>query len=89
VEFFGKLFLSGALVWVIREWGASINAAVVIVTGMALAIEVLQIWLPHENASIADPLLAFATGLAMRSVYVRLQPRSFARRAISQRARNR
>jgi VanZ family protein len=89
VQLFGKLFLSGALVWVIREWGASINAAVAVVTAMTLAIEVLQIWLPHENASIADPLLAFATGLAMRSLYARMQPRSFARRAISQRARNR
>jgi hypothetical protein len=38
---------------------------------MALAIEVLQIWLPHESASISDPLLTFATGLLMRSVYMR------------------
>ncbi len=70
-QLFGKLFLSGAFVWVIREGGASINTAVGVVTAMALAIEVLQIWLPHESASISDPLLAFATGLLMRSVYMR------------------
>ena len=49
---------------------------------------VLQAWLPDQSASVTDPLLALAVGLAFRSLY-RTQPRAFARDSIFQRARNR
>lgn len=89
VELFGKLFLYGALLWVIKEWGASIGFAAVALTATVLVIEVLQAWLPQHSASITDPLLALATGLAFRSLYQRMRPRSFTRDTIFQRARNR
>jgi hypothetical protein len=53
------------------------------------AIEVLQAWLPEQNASITDPLLALGVGLGFRSLYQRMRPRAFARETIFQRARNR
>ena len=88
-ELFGKLFLYGALLWVIKEWGATIGAAVIALTATVLAIEVLQAWLPEQSASITDPLLALAVGLGFRSLYQRMKPRGFARETIFQRARNR
>ena len=87
-ELFGKLFLYGALLWVIKEWGASILFAVIALIATVLGIEVLQAWLPDQSASITDPLLALAVALVFRSLY-RAQPRSFVRESIFQRARNR
>ena len=71
VQLFGHLFLSGALVWVLREWGAPINLAVGVAASLAFAIELLQSWLPLHDAAIVDPLLTLAVGLAMRSLYLR------------------
>jgi VanZ family protein len=88
-ELFGKVFLYGALLWVIKEWGATIGVAVIALTGTVLGIEVLQAWLPEQSASITDPLLALAVGLGFRSLYQRMKPRAFARETIFQRARNR
>ena len=88
-ELFGKLFLYGALLWVIKEWGASIGIAVIALTATVFAIEVLQAWLPEQSASITDPLLALGVGLGFRSLYQRMRPRAFVRETIFQRARNR
>jgi VanZ family protein len=88
-ELFGKLFLYGALLWVIKEWGASIGVAVLALVATVLAIEVLQAWLPDQTASITEPLLALGVGLAFRSLYQRMRPRAFARETIFQRVRNR
>src|SRR5688572_29554127 len=88
-ELIGKVFLYGALLGVIRERGGSIGIAVVALTATVFAIEVLQAWLPEQNASITDPLLALGVGLGFRSLYQRMRPRAFARETIFQRARNR
>jgi VanZ family protein len=81
VQLFGSVFLCGALAWVIRDWGTSADFAAAAVTVTALAIEILQVWLPHEHASITDPLLALAVGLAFRYLYLRARPSAFERRA--------
>lgn len=78
VQLFGKLFLYGALLWVIREWGASTDFAFGVMLTIASVIEVLQIWLPGEAASITDPLLALMIGLVFRSLYRRQGPRRYA-----------
>lgn len=78
VQLFGKLFLYGALLWVVREWGASTDLAFGVMLTIATVIEVLQIWLPAEHASITDPLLALAIGLIFRSLYRRQRPRRLA-----------
>jgi VanZ family protein len=89
VQVFGKLFLFGALLWVIRDWGASTRFAVSVVVATAAVIEVLQMWLPGQTASITDPLLALALGLVFRYLYLRLGPGPLGRATISPRARNR
>lgn len=77
VQLFGKLFLYGALLWVVREWRASTDFAFAVMLTIAVVIEMLQIWLPGEYASITDPLLALGIGLAFRSLYKRAKPRAF------------
>lgn len=78
VQLFGKLFLYGAMLWVVREWGASTDFAFGVMLTIATVIELLQIWLPGEHASITDPLLALVIGLVFRSLYRRARPRRFA-----------
>jgi VanZ family protein len=85
VQLFGHLFLSGALVWVLREWGAPLDLAVGVAVGLATTIEVLQSWLPQHDATITDPLLTLGVGLAMRSLYLRSRRSGF--RASGRRAR--
>ena len=77
VQLFGKLFLYGALLWVVREWGASTDFSFGVMLTIATVVEVLQIWLPGEHASITDPLLALTVGLLFRSLYRRQGPRRF------------
>jgi VanZ family protein len=77
VQLFGKLFLYGSLLWVVREWGASTDFAFGVMVTIAVVIETLQIWLPGEYASITDPLLALGIGLVFRSLYKRAKPRAF------------
>jgi VanZ family protein len=77
VQVFGKLFLYGALLWVIREWGASTDFAFGVMLTVAVVIETLQIWLPGEYASITDPLLALGIGLLFRSLYKRSKAQPF------------
>lgn len=78
VPVFGKLFLYGALLWVVREWGASTNFAFGVMLTIASVVELLQIWLPGEHASITDPLLALTIGLLFRSLYRHHRARRFA-----------
>lgn len=77
VQVFGKLFLYGALLWVVREWGASTDFAFGVMLTIAVVIEAMQTWLPGEDASITDPLLALGIGLLFRSLYKRAKPRAF------------
>ncbi|MDY0066594.1 MAG: VanZ family protein [Steroidobacteraceae bacterium] len=86
-EALGLLFLYAALTWVLHEWGASIDLAAAVAAALALAIEVLQAWLPHRDASLADPLLAVAIVLLLRWLYQRRSRRPGD--AIAPRARNR
>lgn len=78
VPVFGKLFLYGALLWVVREWGASTDFAFGVMLTIASVVELLQIWLPGEHASITDPLLALVIGLLFRSLYRHQRPRRLA-----------
>jgi len=89
VQVFGKLFLYGALLWVVREWGASTDFAFGVMLTIATVVETLQIWLPGEHASITDPLLALAIGLLFRSLYRRRRSQGSVGAPISPRVRNR
>jgi VanZ family protein len=62
------LFFCCALMWLVREAGASLDVAIGTVVGAVFLIELLQLWLPDRTASITDPLLALGLGLALRAI---------------------
>jgi VanZ family protein len=88
IELFGLAFLYSALLWVVKEWGASIRFSIGLLIGTVVAIEVLQVWLPHQHASITDPLIALGASLLFRFCY-RRQGAQLAGVTSRRRARNR
>src|SRR5690606_14952884 len=64
----GRLFLLTAFLWLVREAGAPINVSIAIVVGASLPIETLQLWLPDQDASITDPVMALGMGLLLRAL---------------------
>lgn len=70
-QLFAQFFLSAALLWVLREWGAPLNVALGVTIALAVAIEALRIFSPQHEASITDPLTAAAVAWSMRSLYLR------------------
>ena len=62
VEIFQKCFLYGALVWLLSRSGLRARSATLAGTGLVLAVELLQAWLPGKPADITDPLLVVAAG---------------------------
>lgn len=82
--FFGLLFMFSALLWVIRYAGASFNAAAGVLLALALATEVLQLWLPDRAGSLTDPVIALAVITLFRYTQ-RRQRRAFRGRPISRR----
>lgn len=64
----GRLFLLTALLWLVREAGVTIDLAIALAVGAALAIEVAQLWLPYQSGSITDPALVLGVGLLLRTI---------------------
>lgn len=64
----GRLFLFTALLWLLRDAGMPINVAIGCTVGAAFAIEVVQLWLPDQTASITDPALVLAIGFTLRAL---------------------
>lgn len=64
----GRLFLFTAMLWLLIERKMPVNAAIAVVAGCALALEIAQLWLPNQSGSITDPALAFGIGLLLRSL---------------------
>ena len=85
----GRLFLFAALLWLLREALVPINAAIAIVTGIALALEIAQLWLPDQGGSITDPALVLGLGLMLRSWDSSKRHRRLDRRTIPPAARSR
>ena len=86
-EFFGTLFLFGAVLWVVRHSGASFNLAAGALLVLVLITEMMQLWLPQREGSITDPVLALLVALAFRYALQKTR-RDFRRRAISRRGRS-
>lgn len=59
-----RLFLFGALAWLLKDAGLNSKIAVVVVTAAVLLLEILKIWQPGAGGSLTDPALAFATAMA-------------------------
>jgi VanZ family protein len=60
------LFFCCALMWLLKEAAVPLDMAVAAVVGGVLVVELLQMWQPHQSASITDPLLALGAGLALK-----------------------
>ena len=82
-----RIFLFGAVLWVIWHGGLSINLAAGIMFAMVIVTEIVRAWLPGPGGNIAEPLLAALTALAFRYVHQRRRS-NLTEQAISQRARN-
>jgi VanZ family protein len=82
-----RIFLFGAVLWVIWHGGLSMNLAAGIMLVMVAATELVRAWLPGPGGTITEPLLAALTALAFRYVHQRRRS-PHAAEAISQRARN-
>lgn len=86
-QFFGNLFLFGAVLWTVRHSGLSFNIAAGTLTVLVLVTETMQLWLPARTGSLTDPVLSLLVVLAFRYV-LQNSRREFRRRAISQRGRS-
>jgi VanZ family protein len=77
-----KAFIFGALIWLLKDAGLSMQLAITAVVLTVLGIEVIHLWQPARSSSLTDPTLALLMGLLMR--YVSDEPKakrsSYARR---------
>ncbi|MGY8870338.1 MAG: VanZ family protein [Pseudomonadales bacterium] len=64
-----KLFVIGALFFLLRESGRLSLKAIAVIFSIFLSIEVLQIWLVGHSAEITDPLLVLFCGLFFRRTF--------------------
>lgn len=62
VDMFDKLFLYGALVWLLPRAGLRRLHATLATCGLVLVVALLQAWLPGKAAEITDPLLVLVAG---------------------------
>jgi len=53
-----KAFIFGALVWLLKDVGFSMQHAMIVVVASVLAIELLHLWQPGRTGSLTDPFLA-------------------------------
>lgn len=79
-----KLFVLAALWWLLRQLGAAPRVVGIVLVGFVLGIEILQLWLPQRQASIAEPLLALLVALTLNAIS---GERALAARPLTVRAR--
>ncbi|MSO77108.1 MAG: VanZ family protein [Alphaproteobacteria bacterium] len=63
--FLEKVFLYGALVWLLIETGRRLVFTLIVSAAFLTAIELVQMYLAHRVSEITDPLLAIILGLAL------------------------
>lgn len=61
-----KLFIFGALIWLLKDAGLPMQTALVGVVLTVLGLEVVHLWQPGHSSSLTDPTLALMMGLLMR-----------------------
>ncbi len=61
-----KLFVFGALTWLLKDAGLPMQTAVSVVVLTVLGMEVLHLWQAGRSSSLTDPALALLMGLLMR-----------------------
>lgn len=63
-----KLFVLAALWWLLRQLGVAARSAGFALVAFVLGIELLQLWLPRRQASIAEPLLALLVAVSLSAI---------------------
>ena len=58
----GKVFIYGALLWLLRESGVRLALAIAATALLLAAIEVTQIYLPGRSSEVTDPVMALILG---------------------------
>jgi VanZ family protein len=83
---FRRLFLFGALLWALKDWGWTTRVAGASVAVLSGAVAIAHCWQPDQAASITEPLLVI--GLVAMFIWAeRNATGKFATSAISPRAR--
>ena len=77
-SFFEKVFLYGALIWLVAQAGGSTEFSLIFNTIFAGAIEVAQMFVIDRSAEITDPLLALIMGFVLLALerHYRISPKS-------------
>jgi hypothetical protein len=68
---FGKVFLYGSLLWLLRASGIAPVPGAIAVIVLLSVIEFAQIWLPGRTPETTDPMLAAILALGLSSTRVR------------------
>jgi VanZ family protein len=71
----GRVFLFTALLWLLCDRGVRAQNAMLCVAALSIAIEIAQLWLPDQHASLTDPAIALALGW----IFSRFAPRRTSR----------
>jgi VanZ family protein len=71
VVLFGKVFLYGSLLWLLRASGIAPVPGAIAVIVLLSVIEFAQIWLPGRTPETTDPMLAAILALGLSSTRVR------------------
>jgi hypothetical protein len=83
-----RLFLFGALLWALKDWGWTPRISAAAVLSLALIVSIVHRWQPEQQASITEPL--FIGSLIVLFAWAdKKASRRFATSAISQHVRNR
>jgi VanZ family protein len=83
-----RLFLFGALIWALKDWGWSTRFSGASVFLFSIAVAVVHLWQPNQPASITEPLLVGGLALLFGLAESKATGR-FATSAISPHARTR
>jgi len=69
-----KVFLYGALVWLLKEAGLGWKKSTALIFVGLLVQEVLQIYVPGSTPEVTDPVLAVVTAVAMYQMSISTRP---------------
>jgi VanZ family protein len=83
-----RLFLFGALLWALKDWGWTPRISAAAVLSLALVVSIVHRWQPEQQASITEPLL-IGSLILLFAWADKKASRRFATSAISQHGRNR
>lgn len=73
--FLEKVFLYGALIWLLVETGRRLFVSLTLSVVILTAVELMQMFLVNRTSEITDPMLALILGMSMYSLDLRARPK--------------